>query len=744
MPRNVVADLPRSRRHVASESSASVVSYEVKNKVARICINNPPVNSFTLAVYNGLVDTFRQAHSNPDVQAIILYGNHGKFMAGADIPYIQQLQKKALQGETDEMKSFILDGHKLVNDLIENGAKPTVAAINGMALGGGLELAMSCNARVAVNGTVFGLPELRLGLIPGLGGTQRLPRLVGLQKSLEMILKSQNVKASDALQLGLIDACVESESTLLDKAEELALALGTGARPRVRTLTDLSMREDAATAKMILKMARKMATKALPPNASHVEALLQSVEAGVLQGGVKGDQVEAAQFLQIGAGLGAQALVHLFLAQQGTKKVSGISDLGLKPRPIKEMAVIGGGLMGSGIATAALMKGIRVVLKEVDETALNAGVSRITKNLQKRLNSGKMSQQKYDAALEMLKPTLKTEDLASVSLVVEAVVENLKVKQAIFADVEKVVDQDCILATNTSTIDILKIAEHLSDKSRMVGAHFFSPAHVMPLLEIVASSATAPQVTLDLLGFAQTLGKTPVVVGNCIGFGVNRMFFPYGQAAHLLVEVVGLDLYHIDKVMKDYFGMPMGPFRLSDLVGVDVYTFVNGIIESAYGSRTYTSPMAPALLQAGRYGEKSGKGYYVIDPTSRQAQADPEIAQFVEDARAQARSSLTSSGLPAPEAWTKDDIVAFILFPVVNEACRVLEENMANKAADLDIASVFGMGFPATRGGLFKWADSLGSKHIHDTLVRFQALHPSFFEPSALLRQMSANNATFY
>lgn len=387
--------------------------------------------------------------------------------------------------------------------------------------------------------------------------------------------------------------------------------------------------------------------------------------------------------------------------------------------------------MGSGIATALILSNYPVILKEVNEKFLDAGINRIKANLQSRVKKGKLTKENFEKTISLLKGSLDYESFRDVDLVIEAVIENISLKQQIFSDLEKYCPPHCILASNTSTIDLNLIGEKTKSQDRIVGAHFFSPAHVMPLLEIVRTKQTSPQVIVDVLDISKKIKKTPVVVGNCTGFAVNRMFFPYTQAGLLLVER-GADVYQIDRIITK-FGMPMGPFRLADLVGFGVAIATGTQFIQNFPERTYKSMLIPLLQEDNRAGETTRKGFYLYDD-KRKASPDPELKNYIEKARSISGVSVD----PKLAKLQEKDIIEMIFFPVVNEACRVLDEGIAVKAADLDISAIMGMGFPPYRGGIIFWADSLGSKYIYSRLEKWSELYGEFFKPCAYLAARAA------
>lgn len=697
--------------HVATSSPSSLL----EPKVRPIIIPIPSYRHLSTLTHN----TQRQKTTT------------GKFCAGFDI---NQFAKPDQGGGIDDRinEAFVA--------LLEDGPKPTVAAIQGLALGGGCEVAIACNARVATQGTAMGLPELQLGIIPGFGGTQRLPRLVGVAKAAEMMLTSQPVKikinkdsGSGADALGIVDVVVASPDLVLPTAKKVALDIASGRTPRLRTLFRTDRIEPYAQAIATLEFARAQ-TARRAPGLRHPLLCLDAMQYGVEHGGLAGLKKEGECFATASSLDTHRALVHIFFAQRSTKKVRGVTDVrGLTPRRITSVAVIGGGLMGSGIATACVLSGMHVILKEVNDRFLNAGMDRIKSNIQSRVKKGKMSEAAAAAATARVQGTLVYDPFTNVDMVIEAVIEDIPLKQKIFSDLVSVCRPDAILSTNTSTIDIEVVGAKVPNAlDRIVGAHFFSPAHIMPLLEIVRTPKTSPQVVLDTLAFSSTIKKTPVVVGNCTGFAVNRVFFPYTQAACLLVDL-GLDPYKIDKIIAG-FGMPMGPFRLSDLVGADIGLHVGKNFLDSFPERCYPARIIAMLNQRKRLGEKTGSGFYKYD-AKRKASPDPELAGIVKDSR-------EASGLdrltPLFAKATPQDIVEFIFFPVVNEGCRVIAEGIVDKPADLDVATVMSMGFPATRGGLIFWADLVGAGYIAKRLEgwaeQFEGVGlGGFFKPCAYL-----------
>ena len=554
-----------------------------------------------------------------------------------------------------------------------------------------------------------------------------------------MILTSAPLPAEKALAAGLVDAVVPA-GDLLPAACEWARAIAAGTKPRLATLHRSDRLPPLGEALPLLAFARDETAKRAP-NLTHPLLTIDAIGAGIQHGGDAGLVAESAAFAAAAALDTHKALVHIFFAQRSTKKVGGITDVGLTPRPIRSVGIIGGGLMGSGIATACLLAGLGVVLKEVNQAFLQGGVGRVQANLASRVRKGKMGEDAAAQLMARLTPTLEYGAFAGVDMVIEAALEDLKLKQQIFVDVAAAVSPTCILSTNTSTIDIAAIGARLApaDAARLVGNHFFSPAHIMPLLEIVrAPGLTSPQAVLDTIGFGASIKKTPVVVTSCTGFAVNRVFFPYTQAACLLADLGG-DPYAIDAALGPAgFGMPMGPFRLSDLVGADVGLHVGSNFVDAFPDRVYPASIILGLNQAKRLGEKSGAGFYSY--AKGRGKAAPDRAGL---APLLAASRATAAALPKVVLRTPADVAEFVLFPVVNEGCRVIAERVVDKPADLDVAAVLAMGFPPYRGGLIKWADLVGPARVVSRLNEWSALFEGaglggFFKPCPYLASAAA------
>lgn len=702
------------------------VSLEVGGDgVALITISNPPVNALAPIIVAGLKDKYTEAMNRNDVKAIVLTGNGGKFSGGFDINVFAEVHKT---GDVSLLPDVSVE---LVVNIIEDGRKPSVAAIQGLALGGGLELTMGCHARISTIEAQLGLPELTLGVIPGFGGTQRLPRLVGLPKAIEMMLLSKSIRATEGKEYGLIDAIVSSEE-LIRVSRLWALEIAERRKPWISSLHRTDKLCSLSEAREILKAARQQVKKTAPNMPQH-QACLDAIEEGIVFGGYAGVLKEAKIFNELVLSSTSRGLVHVFFSQRATSKVPNVTDIGLKPRQIKKVGVIGGGLMGSGITTALILSGTHVVLKEIDDKSLQKGLKLVAANLEGLVNKGSLTQDKMSKALSLLKGALDYSEFKDVDMVIEAVIEKIPLKQSIFSEIEKTCPPHCILATNTSTIDLNIVGEKTTSQDRIVGAHFFSPAHVMPLLEIVRTEKTSPQVVLDLMTIGRAIKKVPIVVGNCTGFAVNRTFFPYTQGAQLLVHL-GVDIFRVDNVISK-FGMPMGPFQLADVAGYGVALAVKSIYASAFKGRVFQSDLMELMVENGRHGKANGKGYYLYEKGSK-PKPDPSVQAIIQESIR--RAKIMPNGMPV--SVSDQEILEMVFFPVINEACRVMDEEVVVRASDLDIASVLGMGFPKYRGGIVFWADTVGSSYIYSKLNRWAEIYGGFFKPSQYLVERAKKN----
>ncbi|KMZ60161.1 Peroxisomal fatty acid beta-oxidation multifunctional protein [Zostera marina] len=690
--------------------------------VAVITISNPPQNVLTVSISGDLKQSYKELMNRDDVKAIVITGASDMFSGGFDI---MVFAKVLATGDLSLLPDVSVD---ILIRTIEDGKKPTVAAIQGLALGGGFELAMACHGRVSVPDAILVLPELNIGVIPGMGGTQRLPRLAGLPKAIEMLMHSKPIMGKEGMECGLIDE-LTSPSELLKVARRLALDIADKSKPFLRSLHLTDKLCSVSESQKMIEEARQIA-KTMSPNTPQQGGCLDAIEEGIVSGGSKGIQKEAAVFAELVLKDTTKALFHVLFAEMTPKEVPNVTDIGLKPNQISKVGVIGGGLMGSGIAISLIQNNISVVLKEIDSNFLQKGMNLITGNLESLMKKGMIPEEKMSNALKLVKGTLDYSEFSDVDMVIETVDEKIWLKQAIFEEIEKICPPHCILATNTSTIDLNVIGQKTCSQDRIIGAHFFSPAHLMSLLEIVRTEKTSSQVILDVLTLAKSIAKFSVISQNCTGFAVNRTFFPYAQAAHLLASL-GVDLFRIDSVVKN-FGMPMGPFQLQDLAGYDVVQSVEKEFVSSFKDGSFDSNLVELMVENGRNGKANGKGYYIYQKGVKPI-SDPTVEEVVKKFRSNGKNA------NATITPTDKDILEMIFFPVVNEACRVMEESVVTAAVDLDIASIHGMGFPKYRGGLIFWADSIGAGYILERLKKWEEAHGVFFKPSHYLEERASN-----
>jgi 3-hydroxyacyl-CoA dehydrogenase len=644
--------------------------------VAVITLDFPPVNAMSPALTDGLYDALTSALADPEASAIVLICAGRTFIAGADLKSMGKVEPK--------IDFFALQ------DMIENSAKPTIAALHGTPLGGGLETAMTLRYRIATPGTRMGLPEVTLGLLPGGGGTQRMPRITGAEAALDLLLTGRQVPAKEALTIGLIDRIASSEDSL--RADAIAFArdlLAEGRTPqRIRDRED-KVAADRADAGLMDRLQAKWADKMKGLDAP--QAIFRCVAAAVQGPWETGIAVERAEFGPLLTGPQSAALRHVFMAERAAAKVPGLAkDIPL--RSIGKVVVIGGGTMGSGITAAFLDAGFPVTMVEMDATALDRGTTSVKSVFTSRVERGKLGQDKAEERISALSTSLDLEAaVADADLVVEAVFENLEVKKTLFGKLSAAARPDAILATNTSFLDVDAIASAASNPERVVGLHFFSPAYAMRLLEVVRGAQTADDVVATALKLAKTLRKTAVVSGVGPGVIGNRMLNArQAQANALLAD--GVLPWDIDAALVG-FGFPMGPFQMYDLVGLDIG-------ESA------DDPVRSTLAAAGRKGQKTGRGYYDYS-AGRKGQPDPATLDIIEQVTGAKPGSMTLSA---------DAIVARLLYPMINEGAKILEEGIALRASDIDVVYIAGYGWPSHKGGPMFHADQVGLAKVAEAL----------------------------
>ena len=690
--------------------------YQVHGAVAVITLDNPPVNGLGHEVRMGIAAGVDRAQADPGVQAIVIIGDDKRFSGGADI--------REFNTPTATAEPTL----NTVIRIVEASTKPVVAAIGGICMGGGLELALGCHCRVATPSAQIALPEVKLGLLPGAGGTQRLPRAIGVEAALSMIVSGTTLAAAQLADTALFDAL--SDGDLLDGAVTFARKVIAEERP-FRRLRDIAI--DYRNAEAFFQFARNTvagAAKNLPAPRKCVEA----VAAAVFKPFDEGMRVERELFLQLMQTAESRALRHAFFAERAAGKYPGLPE-NTPTRKIESIAVIGAGTMGSGIAMNFLSAGIPVTLLEMSQAALDKGVAAIRKNYGASLKKGKLTPAMLERNMGLLRPTLAYDDVAAADLVIEAVFEDMDVKQQVFKKLDGTMKQGAILATNTSTLDLNLIAAATTRPQDVIGTHFFSPANVMKLLEVVRGERTAADVLLTVMRLARRINKTAVVSGVCDGFIGNRMLEQYLRQAMFLLEE-GASPLQVDRALEN-FGMAMGPFRMSDLAGNDIGWAIR---KRRYVEKPQVvySRIADRLCELGRFGQKTGLGWYRYEPGRRDAIPDPAV-----DAQIAAyRSEL---GLTA-RVIGDDEIVGRCILALVNEGARLLEEGIAVRASDIDVVYLAGYGFPRYRGGPMLHADALGLYNVVRAMHRFAAnahADAAFWQPAPLLAKLAAEGKTF-
>jgi 3-hydroxyacyl-CoA dehydrogenase len=694
-----------------------LVQFAKNDNVAVITINNPPVNALSPGVPEGISEAIDQVEKDDGVIAAVVIGGGRTFVAGADIKeFVKMTQSKG--GPGPGLLPLLLK--------IENCSKPVVMAIHGTAFGGGLELAMSGHYRIAAPGAQVGQPEVKLGLIPGAGGTQRLPRLAGVAKAVEMCTGGNPVKAQDALDAEIVDKLIDGDFLRGAVAFAREVAGKPAPKTRVRNQKLGKAEENAAIFSNARDAMRKKQRNLIAPLAA-----IEAIEAATRLPFEQGCEAEAKLFLDCLYSDQSKALIHVFF---GEREVTKIPDVPKETPvvPINSAAVVGAGTMGGGIAMVFANAGIPVLLKDADQAALGRGLANIQRNYATSVKRGRFSQQFVDERLKLIRPTLSYDDFSEVDMVIEAVFEGMALKKEVFAELDHVCKPGAILASNTSTLNIDEIAAVTSRASYIIGTHFFSPANVMRLLEIVRGKATSKEVIATGIQLSKKLGKVGVLVGNCRSFVGNRMFHPYVREATFLVEE-GASVEAVDKALYD-FGMAMGPLATLDLAGLDVgwrirkeYRHLEkpGIRHPFAGDR---------LCEMGRFGQKTGAGWYKYDE-NRVAVPDPELAAW-------ANKWSGEAGIPQRQIQA-EEIVDRCIYALVNEGARILEEGYALRAGDIDIIYLNGYGFPAYRGGPMWYADSVGLKKVCERVSELHRVQGELWEPAPLLEQLAAEAKTF-
>ena len=687
-------------------------------RIGIVTVDNPPVNALSPGVPEGIAQAIEEFDRDPGIDAVVLIGGGRTFIAGADIREFGKLTSAGDRNRGPGLVSIL--------DRIEASAKPVVAAIHGTAFGGGLETAMACHYRIAAASALVGQPEVKLGIIPGAAGTQRLPRLAGVAKALEMCAGGEPLKASAARAAGIIDEIVDG--SLLAGAVDFARSIASKPPRRTRAHMDkLGGGPDNA----ILFAAARDAARKRQRNLIAPLAAIDAVEAATTLRYDEGVKREAELFQACLFSDQSKALIHVFFAEREAAKIPDIPK-DTPQIPVKRAAVVGGGTMGGGIAMVFANAGIAVQLKEVDPAALDKGVATIRRNYENSVAKGRFPQSAMDERMGLIQPVLTFDRFHEADIVVEAVFEGMDLKKNVFAELNTVCRPGAILASNTSTLDIDEIASVTSRPEMVIGTHFFSPANVMRLLEIVRGKKSSKEVVATCMALSKRLGKVGVLVGNCRGFAGNRMFGPYRREAQFLVEE-GASVAGVDKALYD-FGMAMGPLATGDLAGLDVGWRIRKEFKDAE-DRSIRQPVAEdALCEMGRFGQKTGAGWYLYDE-QRRPQHDPEVDRVV--ARCRAKAGI------APRPIDSQEIVDRTVYALVNEGARILEEGIALRASDLDIMYIAGYGFPGYRGGPMWYADTVGLKNVYARVRRFEEDHGKLWTPAPLLKHLAESGGTF-
>jgi 3-hydroxyacyl-CoA dehydrogenase len=700
---------------VAENPAVSVTTHD---QVALITIDNPPVNALGPDVVEGLSASIDEVGRDPSIRAAVLIGAGRTFVAGADIKGLEQL---AWGSETG-----LPEMHAILRRL-EDLPKPFVMAMHGTALGGGLELAMAGHYRVAVADALMGQPEVNLGIIPGAEGTQRLPRLVGMEKAIEMCVSGKPIKAREALAVGLIDRIIEGD--LATGAMAFAREqIGQSSLPKTRERTDKLPPRDRLAA--MLQAGRDLARKTRR-NLDAPLAVVDALEAAATLPFDDGCQKEREVFFRCVRSDQAKALIYAFFAERGAARVPGVTK-DTPVAPVRSVGIVGAGTMGGGIAMACANAGINVRLTDAAQPALDAGMATIKKNYDVSVARGRFTPEMVAERLARIQPQIGYDGFGDVDLVIEAVFENLELKKQIAGALNAVARPDCIVATNTSTLDIDQIAAAARRPATVLGLHFFSPANVMRLVEIVRGAATSSETIATAMAVAKRLGKVGVVVGNCPGFVGNRMMFPYMYEAQFLVED-GATPDQVDRALTD-FGMAMGIFAVDDMAGLDVAWRVRKELNQFSGPGERKPIVSDALCEMGRFGQKAGKGWYKYSQ-DRQPAPDPEVQALIE--------RLTTQAGITRRSFQPNEIIERTIYALINEGARVLEEGYALRAADIDVIYLTGYGFPAWRGGPMFYADRVGLKHVYERVAAFHREFGDRWRPAPLLERLARDGRTF-
>lgn len=699
---------------MSCETALPIVETALHGNILVLTLNNPPVNALGVEIRRGLLAAIDSASDNPAVEAILLVGAGRHFCGGADIREF---------GKTPQAPAL-----PEVVKRIEDSSKPVLAAIQGVALGGGLEVALAAHYRLATASARLGLPEVLLGLLPGAGGTQRLPRLIGAKAALELMLSGRHLSAKEALDLGLVDRLGDSDDALAEGLAYLRQLLAQGAT--VRRTRDAQALSEQAPQRQAIDAARQQATQKSRGLLSPLH-IIQAVEAALDQSFGDGLRQERRLFLECLDSPQRAGLVHAFFAEREVLKAP--ETRAAAPRAIARVGVVGGGTMGAGIAVTALDAGLEVTMIERDQDALNRGRGNVEKVYDTLIDKGRLTQADKAATLARFSASTDYRDLAQADLVIEAVFEDMAAKLAVFAELDRVCKAGAVLASNTSYLDINAIAESISRPADVIGLHFFSPANIMKLLEIVVPAKVAADVVATAFELAKKLRKVPVRAGVCDGFIGNRILAVYRQAADYMMED-GASPYQIDQALRD-FGFPMGPFQVADLAGGDIGWATRQRKAATRDPRARYVQIADRLCERGWFGQKTGRGYYLYAQGPRSASQDPDVLAIIDTERA--RAGIT------PRAFSNPEILRRYMAAMINEGANVVHEGIALRPLDVDITFIHGYGFPRYRGGPLKYADQYGLPQVLADIREFAEEDPLFWKASPLLVQLVERGENF-
>jgi len=700
------------------------INVEIRDSVAVLTMNNPPVNQLSPGFSKELKDAVNGAFEDPEIIALVLTGTGKNFIAGADITQIYAVK------ETETIFPVALEMARFLNR-IEQGPKPVIAAINGNALGGGLEIAMACHYRVAAKGAMVGQPEVQIGVIPGAGGTQRLPRLIGLPNALEMMTAGMPIKAEKGASRGLIDEVVVAEE-LLERALKAASRFVAGQLKTSVMITRnrLDRLPSAAEKKAILDVTKMMTAEKAKGYLAPFK-VIEAVEKG-LGYDIEADiEREVGLFSECAVSPIAKNLMGIFLNTRAAGRLPRIK--GIEPAKIRKVGMLGGGVMGSGIVSLLLKGGFEAVLWDINNEAVEKGVAAVRKTFAYPIKKRKMTQADLDRmAGELLTTTTSLEDMKDVDLVIEAVMEDMNIKQDIWKRLESICRADVIFATNTSALPITRMASVLSDPGRMIGLHFFNPAHRMQLLEIICAEKTSNETLSTSVDFAKKIKKVPIVVNDGPGFYVSRQLGGL-MAGFIPLVAEGVDPAIIENSMVD-FGMPMGPATLSDLTGIDINYHVAKTFERIMGERYRIHPLTELIFRTGCYGRKTGSGWF--DYSGEKPVPNPKVFEVV-------KNYLKENGI-SPKKMSKQEIVDLMLANAINEAAYMIQEGICDRPQDMDLAMIYGTGFPPYRGGVLRYADAWGVSNVYEYLVKQETERGVRFKPANLLKEMAESGDNFY